>query len=185
MNLDIKQIENNEDVSVLTTKTLPVTFPLTPEIQNFVTALKAKVLELNAAGLAATQVGSNLSIIAYHVHEDALKYRSDIEYLVPLSVLINPSYEIMDANDRTLDWEGCFSVRSQYGKIWRPKHIRFQGFDESGNAIKGEARGYLARLLQHEIDHINGKLCKDKYPEGGFYGDFEKMQKIRAEEKRL
>lgn len=180
--LDITTIETPEHVKVLTTPAETVTFPLSPETKAFIQNLKDKVMELDAAGLAAPQVGWNVRIIAYQVSEIALKYRDDVEDLVPLSILINPSYEVIDGHERTLDWEGCYSVTSSYGKVWRATKIKYQGYDEHGNRVEGIAKGFLARLLQHEIDHTEGKLCKDKYPEGGFYGEFEAMKAIRMKE---
>ena len=180
--LEIVNVENPLYKSVLTTSAKEVTFPLSEEIQQFIGLLKDKTIEVNAAGLAAPQVNKPLRIIAIQVTEEARKWRDDVEYLLPLTVLINPSYEIINLDRRTLDWEGCFSVTSEFGKTWRATHIRYQGFDEEGNFVEGQANGFLARLLQHEIDHLNGKLCKEKYPEGGFYGPFEKMREIRMKE---
>lgn len=178
--LEIKTVPDHE--RLLTTPCVEVEFPLSQETQAFIQALKEKVIEIDAAGLAATQVGSNLRIIAYQVSALALSIRVDAEKVVPLTALINPSYEIINEEERTLDWEGCFSIPQQLGKIWRATRIKYRGFDEEGRLIEGEAKGFLARLLQHEIDHINGKLCRDKYPEGGFYGDAESMKIIRMEE---
>jgi len=161
--LTIVDIDDPAGAHILKRPLEQVKFPLSKEDRDFISALKEKVIELNAAGLAASQVGMNKQIIAYHVHKDALKWRDNIKELVPLTILINPSYQPLENTGTYMDWEGCFSGKNHYGNVKRYEQIKYQGYDAEGNLIEGTADGFLARLLQHEIDHCQGKLCIDQY----------------------
>jgi peptide deformylase len=72
-------------------------------------------------------------------------------------VLVNPRIEVL-TEDREYGWEGCLSVPGMRGLVPRPPHIRYSGFDPKGNAIEREATGFHARVVQHEVDHIDGVL---------------------------
>lgn len=161
--LEVVDIDDPEKGKVLTSPMAEVKFPLTLEDLQFIEALQNKVIELSAAGLAATQVGMPKPITAYQVPEEALKWREDVTHLVPLTVLINPSYEPIESAGKTLDWEGCFSGKNYYGKIWRYKEITYKGKDIYGKDVEGKAIGFLARLLQHEIDYCHHKMCIHSY----------------------
>ncbi|MBX9977473.1 MAG: peptide deformylase [Alphaproteobacteria bacterium] len=168
---------------VLHTPAKDVEFPLSQEIKDLIAGMKDLMEhKLYAAGLAAVQVGAPYKVIVYQVTPEALKIREDARDVVPPTALINPSYEIIQGSGTTFDWEFCFSVLDQGGKVTRPTSIKYTGYDEDGHFIEGEAHGFLARLLQHEIDHVNGLLCSRLYPSGGFYGPRDAMFKIREEE---
>lgn len=160
-----------------------VEFPLSPEARDTINTLKRLTTTvMNGAGLAAPQIGVDLRIIAYQVTPESLVIRDDAQDVVPLAILINPTYTVIENGKKSLDWEFCFSILDQGGKVWRPTSIRYTGYNEDGVFIEGEAHGFLARLLQHEIDHVNGLLCNRLYPEGGFFGNREEMFKVRQEE---
>lgn len=180
--LEIVDIDDPGQNNVLTTAMLPVKFPLSQEDRDFINALKNKVIELDAAGLAATQVGVAKPIAVFHVDQEALKWREDVTELVPLTVLINPSYAGIETLGKNLDWEGCFSGKNHYGKTWRYKAITYKGQDMEGNPIEGQAYGFLARLLQHEIDHCNGKMCIHNYDPQSPQGRQEDLMPHRKEE---
>jgi peptide deformylase len=76
---------------------------------------------------------------------------------VPKTVLINPVITPI-GNDEEQDWEGCLSVPGLRGMVPRWAHIRYTGFDETGNAIDRTVSGFHARVVQHECDHLIGKL---------------------------
>jgi peptide deformylase len=108
----------------------------------------------NGAGLAAPQIGVDLAVVIYGVEQNP-RY-PDAEP-VPMTVLINP--EIAPLSDREEDgWEGCLSVPGMRGVVPRWAEIRYRGFDAQGVAIEREARGFHARVVQHECDHLFGKL---------------------------
>jgi peptide deformylase len=108
----------------------------------------------NGAGLAAPQIGVDLQLVIYG-------YDSNVRYpeapTVPKTVLINPVITPLD--DVEVDgWEGCLSVPGLRGVVPRWERIRYTGFDELGNPIDREADGFHARVVQHECDHLIGRL---------------------------
>ncbi len=94
-------------------------------------------------GLAGTQIGTRKRLFVYDAGDGP-------------HVVINP--EIVESSGEWLYDEGCLSVPGQYFAIKRPEHIRFRGEDLDGNKLDFEANGFLARVLQHETDHLNGTL---------------------------
>lgn len=178
-------VEDAEHKKILTREAASVSFPLSPEDKDLIKTMKYMVkegLQGGCAGLAAPQVGVSKRIIVYHVMEEWRAWREDLESAVPLTVLINPSYTPIEENERALDWEGCFSVRDLRGKVYRYKTIHYEGYDETGKPVKGIARGFEARLLQHEIDHVNGILVADLYDPNSPCGSPEEMKAIRDKE---
>jgi len=171
-----------EQSHVLTTPSKEVTFPLSEEMRTLISDMKHELISRDAAGFAAPQFGAHWKVIVYHVTELALKVREDARGLVPVTVLINPTYEIIEDSGTTFDWEFCFSVESEGGKVIRPTSIRYTAFNEEGQKIQGEVHGFEARLLQHEIDHVHGLLCSRLYKAGGLYGPREEMMSIRKKE---
>ncbi|ANG61012.1 peptide deformylase [Marinobacterium aestuarii] len=101
-------------------------------------------------GLAATQVNVHQRIITLDVSDE-----SD----APL-VLINPTFEVLDKELERMQ-EGCLSVPGFYENVERPNHIRVKALDRDGNPLDFEARDLLAVCIQHEIDHLDGKLFVD------------------------
>ncbi|CAK0762921.1 peptide deformylase [Gammaproteobacteria bacterium] len=77
--------------------------------------------------------------------------------MVPLTILINPAVAPL-SDDEELGWEGCLSVPGMRGEVPRYRHIRYQGIDEQGNPIDRTAESFHARVVQHECDHLIGKL---------------------------
>jgi len=103
-------------------------------------------------GLAAMQVGFDKSLILYDVMQNEKK-RS-------LQVLINP--RIIKSNGRIIsEKEGCLSVPDLRADVKRAESILVEGFDREGKPLRIDAEGYLAIILQHEIDHLNGILFID------------------------
>lgn len=109
---------------------------------------------LNGAGLAAPQVGESLRLVIFSV-EDNPRY-PDAEP-VPATVLINPEIEILSSEQES-DWEGCLSIPGMRGVVPRYQHIRYRGFDASGTPFQREVKGFHARVVQHECDHLDGVL---------------------------
>jgi peptide deformylase len=101
-------------------------------------------------GLAATQVDVHKRIVVMDLSEDASE---------PL-VLINPEFEVLDAATCPTQ-EGCLSVPGFYETIDRPEHIRLKALDKDGIPFEMEPEGLMAVCIQHEIDHLNGKLFVD------------------------
>jgi peptide deformylase len=109
----------------------------------------------NGAGLAAPQIGVDLQLVIFGSNDRNPRYPD--RPVVPPTVLINPVITpIGDAEDE--DWEGCLSVPGLRGVVPRWAHIRYTGFDQYGDAIDRTVQGFHARVVQHECDHLWGKL---------------------------
>ena len=106
--------------------------------------------EAPGVGLAATQVNVHLRIVVIDVSEDQSQ---------PL-VFINPEITVLD--DILCDYdEGCLSVPGFYETVTRPEHVRVTALDRDGQPFEIEPQGLLAVCIQHELDHLNGKLFVD------------------------
>jgi peptide deformylase len=101
-------------------------------------------------GLAATQVGAMHRVLVYRVEPDA-----------PVAALVNPVIE-WKSKDQEIAEEGCLSLPGVLVEVERPIHVRVQGLDERGDALWIEASGLEARVIQHEIDHLDGVLILDR-----------------------
>lgn len=179
--LQLVNVEHSSNAEILRKPAQILTFPLEAEILELIEDMKKKLIEIEGAGLAANQVGFHIQLILYHVTEDILKLREDATEIIPITTLINPSYTPIEAEGQVSDWEGCFSV-SVVGKVPRWKRISYQGFTPDGQKIKAEASGFHARVLQHEIDHINGIMITDVLTPDCLQGSAEEMRALRVKE---
>jgi peptide deformylase len=108
----------------------------------------------NGAGLAAPQIGVDQQLVIFGF---ASNPRYPDAAAVPRTVLINPRIVPL-SDEREEDWEGCLSVPGLRGRVPRWSRIRYSGFDPQGRAIEREADGFHARVVQHECDHLIGRL---------------------------
>jgi peptide deformylase len=132
----------------------PVTEFDTPDLLALVEDMFDTMRAANGAGLAAPQIGEDLQLVIFGFERNE---RYPDAPPVPLTVLINPVIEALD--DELLDgWEGCLSVPGLRGVVPRFARIRYRGFDPQGRAIEREADGFHARVVQHECDHLIGRL---------------------------
>lgn len=164
----VVNLETKQKPKVLITPAKILTFPLTQDDINDVNILEAKFdAEQNCAGLAAPQIGIAKQIIVFAAPEnpDLKKWRSDFTQTMDKTIWINPTYEGIGA-DMNEDYEACFSVFEVAGPVKRYKKIRFKAYQVNGDLVEGIAEGFLARIIQHEIDHVNGKLYIDYVPQG-------------------
>jgi len=109
---------------------------------------------LNGAGLAAPQIGIGLQVVIFGVDHNPRYPEAEA---VPHTVLVNPVLTPM-GNELEEAWEGCLSVPDMRGLVPRYKDLRYQGFDQYGNAIDRVVNGFHARVVQHECDHLAGIL---------------------------
>ena len=109
----------------------------------------------NGAGLAAPQIGVDLQVVIFGTLERNPRYPD--RPLVPPTVLINPVITPLGSAEEN-DWEGCLSVPGLRGEVPRWSHIRYTGFDQYGDPIDRTVEGFHARVVQHECDHLIGKL---------------------------
>ena len=127
----------------------------TPELHALLTDLQDTMQAANGAGLAAPQIGVNLQVVIFGSGE--LNPRYPEAPVVPRTVLINPVLTPL-SDDEEEGWEGCLSVPGMRGLVPRFKRLRYQGFDETGQPIDRTVEGFHARVVQHECDHLIGKL---------------------------
>ena len=133
---------------ILRKKAEPVKNPKSPEIKKLIADMIATMMEIKGIGLAAPQVGASCRIFTANVENK-------------LFVFINP--EIKDfSSDKSPFEEGCLSVQKVWGPVIRPKKLTIKALNENGKPFKIRARGLLARVIQHEMDHLNGTLFIDK-----------------------
>ena len=126
---------------------------ITPEIRELISDMRKKVVESQGVGLAANQVGQDLTIFV-------IDKKLAEENGVP-DVYINP--EITEYLKESAEMEeGCLSLPEYFTSVFRAKKVKLKALDENGNKIKIKARGFLARVIQHETDHLNGVLIKEK-----------------------
>lgn len=133
----------------------PVTAFDTPELHRLIADMHETMAAANGAGLAAPQIGVDLQLVIFGTGAVVPRY-PDAEP-VPRTVLINPTITAL-GEDEVEDWEGCLSVPGMRGVVPRWARIRYQGFDPQGRPIDREASGFHARVVQHECDHLWGKL---------------------------
>ncbi len=133
----------------------PVTRFDTPELHQLVADLQDTMVAANGAGLAAPQIGVDLQVVLFG--SGARNPRYPDAPVVPRTVLVNPVITPL-GDEEEEGWEGCLSVPGLRGVVPRWRRIRYQGFDECGQAIDREAEGFHARVVQHECDHLWGKL---------------------------
>lgn len=146
---------------VLARKADPVPDPTAPEIRRLVTDMIETMIDANGAGLAAPQVHVPLRVVVFQApdgrSDPGLSEAERYDHTAPLTVLINPVLEIADS-EREGGWEGCLSVPGLRGFVERPSHIRYRGVDQEGRPVARTARGFHARVVQHELDHLDGIL---------------------------
>ncbi|MBP6252345.1 MAG: peptide deformylase, partial [Rubrivivax sp.] len=132
----------------------PVTAFDTPELHALVADMFDTMAAANGAGLAAPQIGVDLQLVIFGF-ERVDRYPDAPP--VPRTVLLNP---VVTALDEELDegWEGCLSVPGLRGVVPRFARIRYRGVDLQGRPLEREADGFHARVVQHECDHLIGRL---------------------------
>lgn len=132
----------------------PVTTFDTPELHALVADMFDTMKAANGAGLAAPQIGVDLQLVIFGFERNE---RYPEAPPVPMTVLLNPV--ITPLGDEQVDgWEGCLSVPGLRGVVPRYTRIRYSGFDAQGRPIDREADGFHARVVQHECDHLIGRL---------------------------
>jgi peptide deformylase len=136
----------------------PVADPTAPEIASLVRDMVETMEDAPGTGLAAPQVHVPLRLVIFTVgRARASAEDGDAAEPVPLTVLINPEIEPL-SDETALGWEACLSVPGLAGEVPRWRHIRYRGVGLDGQAIEREARGFHARVVQHECDHLDGRL---------------------------
>lgn len=130
----------------------------TPAIQRLIDDMIETMREYNGAGLAAPQVHVLKQICVIEVHGNP---RYPDAPAIPLTVLINPV--VTTLTDETEDgWEGCLSVPDMRGIVPRATSVRLEALDREGNRVDVVAKEFFARVIQHETDHLHGRVYLDR-----------------------
>ncbi|HWA64695.1 MAG TPA: peptide deformylase [Candidatus Paceibacterota bacterium] len=142
-----------EKILARKTKEIPAEEIKSGAYTELIADMKKAMKDHDGVGLAANQIGRDISIFV-------IDKKTAESYGVP-DAYFNP--EITDySKDLDLLEEGCLSIPGFYTEIPRSKKIMFKALDEHGEKLKIKARGFLARVFQHETDHLNGKTIKDR-----------------------
>ncbi|HET9713687.1 MAG TPA: peptide deformylase [Pyrinomonadaceae bacterium] len=154
---------------VLRKKSRPLTKEeiTSPQIQQLIDLMRNTMREAPGVGLAAPQIGQSIQLA---VIEDRATYISDLpadeleerqRSAIPFHVIINPKLAIV-GNSTAQFFEGCLSVEGYQAVVDRALNVRVECLNERGEAVTINAQGWYARILQHEIDHLNGTLYVDR-----------------------
>ncbi len=136
--------------------------PKSPEIQRLIDDMIATLQDSGGVGLAAPQVHMPLRIIVIGISENrANGLPSSEDGTVGPLAIINPTIEILDDGE-VMGFEGCLSVPGLRGVVPRAKRIRYQGLDRTGAPLSIIASGFHARVVQHEVDHLDGILYLER-----------------------
>jgi len=130
---------------------------LEPNMQQFIADLVPFMYDEDGIGVAAPQVGTNVA--ACIIGRDAIPRK--YPFAGTDLALINPTYIKISKKVQTEN-EGCLSVPGSHGPVRRAKDIEVTALDTNGDSITFEAHGFFARVIQHEIDHLNGILYIDR-----------------------
>ncbi|WP_051908546.1 peptide deformylase [Candidatus Odyssella acanthamoebae] len=159
-----------------------LTFPLNEEDKTKLLRLLAAFLVTpNCAGLAAPQIGINKAALIYRIEDDTKDLRKDFTHSVPITLLLNSHYEAI-TDEKTTDWEGCFSVENKMGEVDRFKSIKVTAYNSEGRLLEFDATGFEARLIQHETDHNHGILFIDRFQDHNKRGSYEEMRPLRIKD---
>ena len=158
---------------ILRKKNTDLTFPLSKKTRELIDQMIFDVKRFKGIGLAAPQIGKNLNlaIIALDIYD------------IPAFPIINP--KIISRSFKKIELEeGCLSLPGKFAMVKRPHKIKVKFFDRMGKAHKIKLDGMLAKVFQHEIDHLKGILINDKWDKKTVHEPSEeKIRKIRKSRK--
>ena len=152
--LEILTVQNLEHLKILRTKSRKVQ-AVSPKMAAFAEQMLDKMREANGVGLAAPQVGVLQRLFVVELPED-----EENDQPLETYILFNP--EIVKGRGEQISYEGCLSIPGYIGEVARREQITIQGLNEKGRPVRLKVEGYLARVFQHEIDHLDGILFTDR-----------------------
>lgn len=156
----------------------PLLRQVAASVQRFDRELTALVADMNdtmralsGAGLAAPQIGVSLRVVIFEVGANP---RYPEVSPIPYTVLVNPELTPL-ADEQEEGWEGCLSVPGLRGLVPRYKKLRYRGFDIEGTPIDRTVEGFHARVVQHEVDHLDGILYPMRITDMRYFGFNEEL----------
>lgn len=149
------------------------------EMLDIIEDLKSTLEFGTGLGIAAPQVGIDKRIIVVGAKKENIKY-NDVEE-IPITAMINPTWRKL-SEDTDVQYEGCMSVPSIRGKVARYKNIELIYYNENGEKIIKQLNGFFARLVQHECDHLDGKVFLEKVKEPNGFATKENIDKYNLRE---
>lgn len=152
--LEILTVNDPHQLEVLRSKSRKIQ-KVTPKLVALAERMLETMRNANGVGLAAPQVGVLQRFFVVELPEDEESQQSRETY-----ILFNP--EIVKGRGEQVGYEGCLSVPGYIGEVARKERVTLQGLNDKGRPIRLKVDGYLARVFQHEIDHLDGILFTDK-----------------------
>ncbi len=153
--MEIYTINNKKEEKFLRQKTVAFDFKThsKKEIKELIKSMREKMKEAHGIGLSANQIGLPYRVFVAQVpsHQGRPKFYA----------IFNPEI-VKQSKETEIMEEGCLSIPGKYGFVERASRIVIKGYDPNGKKIKIKAWGLLARVFQHEIDHLDGKLFIDR-----------------------
>ena len=136
------------------------------ELHELIADMDDTMRALSGAGIAAPQIGVGLRVVIFEL-KDNPRYPHIAP--VPYTVLVNPLLTPL-GSEQEEGWEGCLSVPGLRGLVPRYCHLRYQGFDQHGQALDRTVEGFHARVVQHEVDHLDGVLFPQRIRDLASFG---------------
>jgi peptide deformylase len=152
--LEILTVDDPEQLAVLRSRSRKVQ-KLTPQLVEFAQQMLETMRQANGVGLAAPQVGVLQRFFVAELPEDEENNQPRETY-----ILFNP--KVVKGSGEQIGYEGCLSIPGYIGEVARQERVTVEGLDERGRSVRYKVEGYLARVFQHEIDHLEGILFTDK-----------------------
>ncbi len=165
---------------VLARRADAVADPTAPAIATLIDDMVATLEDADGAGLAAPQVHVPLRLVLVSVPSGRLAEEGEAGEGEPLEVLINPTITPL-TEDRQSGWEACLSLPGLVGYVPRWTHIRCRYQTPAGKSVEREAKGFFARVLQHECDHLDGVLYPMRIEDMTRFGFVEEMRQARRD----
>jgi peptide deformylase len=142
---------------VLRNKVEDISFPLSKDTLRLIQNMLDTVIHANGVGIACTQVSKSLNMALIYLDQGRIE-----DLRIPPFPIINPKITKMSKETEVME-EGCLSIPGVFGEVRRPKKITVEFFDMDGKKITITDDTFLARVFQHEIDHLNNILIADKF----------------------
>ena len=161
---------------VLREAAAPIQDPTAPEIQRLIADMAETLADSGGVGLAATQVHVPLRLLLFHVPAS----RSGTGQAMRLRALINPLLTPL-SDEKVTGWEGCLSVPGLRAAVPRFAKIRLTALNADGAAVDEVLEGFPARVLQHEADHLDGRLYPSRVEDFSAFGFNEELERHPVE----